>query len=207
YRGYLDYGGALAELEVARQTLPNDARVFQLMGFIQRRQGRSDEATRNLERAVELDPRNTDMLQQMAWQYLFLRHYAEVKPLLARVLAIEPNRTDTEVLLASVDFHWKADTRPFHQMIDVIRATNPSALPSIADAWLTCALAERDAGAAANAIVAAGEDVFGDDVVQLSRTFVEGVVARMMKDEAKARSAFTAARAEQEKIVRAQPDY
>ena len=30
YQGYRDYEGALAELEVARQSLPNDARVFQL---------------------------------------------------------------------------------------------------------------------------------------------------------------------------------
>src|SRR5439155_24096519 len=36
YRGYGDYDGALAELEVARQTLPNNARIFQMMGFIQR---------------------------------------------------------------------------------------------------------------------------------------------------------------------------
>jgi len=207
YRGYSDYSSALAELEAARQTLPNDARIFQLMGFILRRQGRWDEATRNLERALELDPRNTYTLQQMAWQYLFVRRYAEVKPLLARVLDIEPNRTDTEVLLASVDFHWKADIRPFHQMIDSIRATNPSALSSIADAWITCALAERDPSAAANAIVASGENAFGDDTVQFSRTFIEGVVARMMKDEGKARSAFTAARSEQEKIIQAQPNY
>ncbi len=32
YRGYRDYDGALAELEIARQTLPNHARIFQLMG-------------------------------------------------------------------------------------------------------------------------------------------------------------------------------
>ena len=30
YWGYLDYDGALAELEVARQTLPNDPRIFEL---------------------------------------------------------------------------------------------------------------------------------------------------------------------------------
>ena len=207
YRGYHDYRGALAELEVARQTLPNDARVFQLMGFIQRRQGHWEEATQNLERTVELDPRSTDTLQQMALQYLFVRRYAEVKPLLNRVLAIESNRVDTEVFLASVDFHWKADIRPFHQMIDSIRTTNPAELPAIADAWLTCALAERDPGAAANAITAVGENAFGDDTVQFSWTFVEGLVARMMQDEGKARSAFTAARSEQEKIVQAQPDY
>src|SRR5207247_7881911 len=40
-----------------------------------------------------------------------------------------------------------------------------------------------------------------------SRPFIEGVIARMTKDEQKARSAFTAARAEQEKIVQAQPNY
>jgi serine/threonine-protein kinase len=207
YRGYQDYRGALAELEIARETLPNDARVFQLMGFIQRRQGRWQEATQILERAVEVDPANTYTLQQMAWQYLFVRRYAEVKPLLARMLAMEPNRVDAEVFLASVDFHWKGDIRPFHQMIDAIRTTNPSALPAIADAWLTCALAERDPDAAASAMAAVGENAFGDDTVQFSRTFVEGLVARMMKDENKARSAFTAARSEEEKIVQAQPNY
>jgi len=36
---------------------------------------------------------------------------------------------------------------------------------------------------------------------------VEGIIARITKDGEKARSAFTAARAEQEKIVQAQPDY
>jgi len=40
-----------------------------------------------------------------------------------------------------------------------------------------------------------------------NRQFVEGVIARMVKDDDKARLAFTAARAEQEKIVQAQPDF
>ena len=64
YNGYLDYDGALAELEIARQSLPNDSRIFQLMGFIQRRQGRWEESMRNFERAVELDPRNLNTLAQ-----------------------------------------------------------------------------------------------------------------------------------------------
>ena len=63
YHGYRDYDGALAELEVARQTLPNDARVFQLTGEIQRRQGHWQESTRNLERSVELNPRDIETLR------------------------------------------------------------------------------------------------------------------------------------------------
>jgi TolB-like protein/class 3 adenylate cyclase/Tfp pilus assembly protein PilF len=207
YRGYLDYDGALAELEVARQTLPNDPRVFELKGYIERRQGRWEESTRDLERAIQLDPRNFFTLLQIAISYGYLRRYAEEKSMFDRALAIEPNDIDTKTARASVEFHWKADTLPLHQTIDSIRATNPDAVPHIADDWLNCALAERDAGAAKNALVALGETPLTDYTIHLNRSVIEGVLARMAKDEHKARSAFTAARAEQEKTVQAEPDY
>jgi tetratricopeptide (TPR) repeat protein len=127
---------------------------------------------------------------------------------LTRVLAIEPDRSDTKVLLASVDFHWRADTRPLRQMIDSIRATNPAATPTIAEAWLIGSLAERDADAAKHALIAVGANPInlGGDVYFV-RPFVEGVIARIAKDDDKKRSAFTAARAEQEKIIQAQPNF
>src|ERR1700746_3851484 len=58
YRGYFDYDGALAQLDIARRTLPNDSRVPELIGYIERRQNKQEQALRSLERAVELDPRN-----------------------------------------------------------------------------------------------------------------------------------------------------
>jgi TolB-like protein/Flp pilus assembly protein TadD len=208
YRGYLEYDAALAELEVAGQTLPNNAGVFELKGYIQRRQGKQEDAVRSLERAIELDPRNIFTLQQIGLSYHHLRRYAEEKSVLDRALAIEPNDVDTNAARAFVEFHWKADTRPLHQMLDSIRATNPAARQSIADSWLICALAERDPAAAKNAAIAAGANPpFTDEAVNFSRAFVEGVIARMTKDEGQARSAFTAARAEQEKIIEAQPNY
>jgi TolB-like protein len=73
YRGYLDYDGALAELGVARQSLPNNSHLFQLIGSIERRRGRWEESIRNLNHAVELDPRNIHTLQQIADSYRFLR--------------------------------------------------------------------------------------------------------------------------------------
>jgi TolB-like protein/Tfp pilus assembly protein PilF len=210
YWAYGDYDGALAELAAASQTLPNDARIFELTGLIQRRQGRWEESTRNLERAVELNPRDIGTLVLgVASNYWFLRRYAEAKPWLARALAFEPNNAFTKVWLAYVDFTWKADTRPLHQTIDSIRATNPAAVPSIAGFWLVCALGERDAAAAKDALIGFGEESisFAVENVRFNRPFAEGVIARMTKDDEKARSAFTAARTEQEKIVQAQPNY
>jgi serine/threonine protein kinase/Tfp pilus assembly protein PilF len=207
YRGYLDYHGALAELEVARQSLPNDPRIFELRGFIERRQGYWDQSTRNLERAVDLDPRNILMLQQIATSYELLRHYAEAKLVLDRVLAVEPNDVETKLERARMEFYWKADTRPLHELVDSTRVTDPAALPEAADAWLTCALAERDPVAAANALAALGDRSFPNETIKFSPRFVEGLIARMAKDDRKAQSAFDAARAEQEKILQTQPDY
>jgi TolB-like protein/Tfp pilus assembly protein PilF/predicted Ser/Thr protein kinase len=210
YQGYLDYEGALAELERARQALPNDSRVFELTGYIQRRQpGRYEESTRTLERAIELDPRNVVLLRQIAaFNYPRLGRYTDAKSAWDRLLAITPDDVTAKADRSMVDLDWKGDTRPLHQMIDAIRATNPTAVQRIAERWIICALAERDAAAANNALIAAGENpivLSAENVFR--RPFVEGVIARMTHDEAKARSAFTAARAEQEKIVQAQPNY
>jgi serine/threonine-protein kinase len=210
YWGYLDYDDALAELEAAHPTLPNDSQIFQLMALIQRRQGRSEESIRNFDRATRLDPRNVYTLQQTALSYLMLRLYAEEKSLFGRVLAIEPNDAVMQAEHASAELDWKADSRPLHQVIDLIRTTNRDALPKVASYWLICALAERDTVSAKNALIAAGEDPIWlglTDSVPFNHPFIEGLIARMTQDDAKARSAFIAARVEQEKIVQAQPNH
>ena len=206
YWGYLDYDGASAELEVARQSLPNDARLFEFAGYLGRRQGRWDGSTRDLERAIDLDPRNNVLLVQTALSYRYLRRYADEAIMLDRALAIEPNDIGSKSLRAEVEFDWKADTRPLHQLIDELRAKDPGAIASVADSWLLCALAERDPVAAANALAAMGEDSFGTAIIKYRRHFVAGLLARMMKEDAKARAAFTAERAEQEKLLRARPN-
>jgi len=80
-------------------------------------------------------------------------------------------------------------------------------MPKIAFRWLPCALAERDIAAAKDALLASDEFPLGINAVNFTRPFAEGVIARMTNDEHKAQLAFTAARAEQEKKVQAQPDY
>ena len=206
FRGYRDYDGALAELETARQTLPNDARLFELKGYVERRQGRWEQSTRDLELAVELDPHNSSLLLGIGIGYAYLRRYADEAAMLDRALGIEPNDAGLKIARAEVECDWKANTRPVHQLIDEIRVKDPTAIQSVADSWLICALAERDPAAAANALAALGENGFGSATVRYSPRFGEGLIARMTKDDAKAHAAFTAAREDQEKLVRDRPD-
>jgi serine/threonine protein kinase/tetratricopeptide (TPR) repeat protein len=207
YRGYLDYDGALAEVEAARQTLPNDPMIFELKGYIERRRGKQEEALQSFEQAVDLDPRNFFTLQQIAASYNLLGRYADEAIMLERALAIKPGDVDTKIARALVELDWKANTRPLHHLMDDIRAKNPADVENVADAWLTCALAERDATAARAALSSSGENPLSDDVIQFNHPFVEGVIARMTNDSDKAHVAFAAARAAYEKVVQAQPNF
>jgi serine/threonine-protein kinase len=208
YKGHLDYDNALAELEIARQTLPNNPRVSELQGYVERRRGRWDAAMQSLQRAADLDPRNIDILHQIALNSDHLRRYAHVKQALDRALAIDPNDLQTRAARAVLEYDWKADTRPLQQLIDEIRAKDPGSIRSIADGWLACALAERNPVAAQDALIAAGEDMpFNNQAVHFSHDFMKGVVARMKKDQNEAQTAFTAARIDQEKALKDQPEY
>ena len=95
YYGLRDYAGALAEVEIARRALPNDPRLFELTGYILRRRGQQEEGLRNLERAVELDPRNLSTLQQIALSYQHLGRYAEAITALDRAVSIVPDNVET----------------------------------------------------------------------------------------------------------------
>ena len=208
YRGYRDYDGAASELQAARKTLPNDPRLFELEGYIERRRagGNQEKALRNLQRALELDPRNFFMLQQTALSYDVLRRYGDEEVVWDRALAVVPNDAQTRISRALVELNWKAETHLLHQVINEIRTEDPGKIQDVVDTWLACTLAERDLPAAADALATLGKSSFGIDTIRLSRSFAEGLTARMSKDDAKAQFAFAAARAEQEKIVEAQPN-
>src|SRR5437667_3689199 len=114
-----------------------------------------------------------------------------------RALAIVPDNAETRANRELYYVCWKADTRPLHQTIDAILAQGPSAIASAADGWFLCALAERDPAAANRALNALADNPsWFDSEIILSRSFGEGLLARMTKDEARARTAFEAARAE-----------
>ena len=76
YWGYRDYDRARDELDSARRVLPNEPLVLVLAGYIDRRQGRWEQSIQEMESALELDPRNLFILQQISFSYETLRRYS-----------------------------------------------------------------------------------------------------------------------------------
>jgi TolB-like protein/Tfp pilus assembly protein PilF len=202
-----DFERARTELAAAQKTLPNAPDSFRLAASIDRRQGRWEECIRNLQRVVELDPRNPVAIQQLAQGYQQMRRYSEADAALDRALALAPKNATLRVTKAALALIWRADTHPLHSTIDSVLADDPGAAPVHADSWLYVALCERDLVSARRAIVALSGGPIRVGTVELNHNFLEGLLARVSGDYAAAGAAFTAARIEQEKVVRARPDY
>ena len=206
YRCYLDYNHARTELGLAERALPNNSQIFELTGYIDRRQGLWNESARSLQRALELDPRNFFMLQQIALSYQEFRQFGAMAAALDRALKLIPRDVDTRVTRALVDLEWKADPQPLDEIIRKTLAEDPAKAPDLAAQWFYVGLCERDRVAVAQALAAIPANGMSVDL-NFPRSWCEGLAARARDDAAAAQAAFLIARAEVEKTVREQPDY
>jgi len=207
YWGYRDYDRARQELTLARQALPNEPLALVLAGYIDRRQGRWDESTQELERALELDPRNLFILQQMSYTYEYLRRFKDVAAALDRVVSINPNDRTTRAQRAYTDLEWHADVQPLHAAIESIISQDAGAAQTVSDRWMSLALCERDKSAAERALAVMAADACHDQGIPFPRAWCEGMVCRLRGDNAAAQSAFMRARVEVEQLVRKEPNY
>ncbi len=216
YHGYLDYDHARDELAIAVRTLPNDARIFEWSGYIDRRRGRWHDAVRNFERATELDPRNEDDLQAVAVTYDMMRAYKQAKESANRLIALKPNDIHPQLFRARIAAHERADTRPLHTLVEKILTHDPAAAATLSttgdgEAPFTLALWERDPVAADRALAALPENYFSvrGHGVDFTRGYAKGLIAQLKGDEAAARVALNAALAEVEALrvqLRIPPD-
>jgi TolB-like protein/class 3 adenylate cyclase/Tfp pilus assembly protein PilF len=207
YWSYHDYDRARKELSLAQKSLPNEPWAFEILGFIDRRQGRWAESTKNLERAAELDPQNPHVLQQIAFSYYFLRRYADEERALDRAIAVTPKEAALRASRAEVELDWHADARPLLSTVETILAEDSREAKNVAQLWLRGSLCRRDFDSALRALAALPIAGCYQQTIPFPRAWCEGVVGQMRGDKAAAHVAFTSMRTEAAKMVAEQPDY
>jgi serine/threonine-protein kinase len=206
-RGLRDYDRARSELELARRNLPNDAPLYYEIAMTDRRQNRWTEALRNLERAVELDPRNVAYLADSAEACSYLRRYGEADRIGRRALALSPHDNGLRLFLASQPLSERADIRPLRTELNALVSENPAAAPSISECLWYCAMLERDAAAAERALAIIPPDgLHGYLGFVAPREWYVGYTARIFDRPETARIAFAATQTILEKQLRERPD-
>ena len=100
YHGFLDYPQALEAFAIAQGNRPNNPDLIDGIGFVQRRQGRMDDALANQLRAFEIDPRSAVTANNIAGTYAVMRNAEEALRYTRRSASLNPAWTDS--------YHWEA---------------------------------------------------------------------------------------------------
>jgi TolB-like protein/Tfp pilus assembly protein PilF/class 3 adenylate cyclase len=209
YHGFRDYDQALKEFELAKQRLPNEARIYVNVGAVDRRTARWDEAEANFKRAVELDPRNFVVLMEAGSLFQATRRYAEGKILYQQCLGILPNDPFAHNLLGFGFFAETGDTEAWRKQLDLVAQQGPEAARGVAFPILVCSWVRRDRTAAEKAVaLIPAEGVANSfDEAAVPREYCVGRTAWLFGNKELAQTALTAARGIFERTTREQPDY
>ena len=206
YYGDRDYERALAEFEIAKRGLPNEAQAYMAIGAIQRRQGRWVESTANLEKAAELDPKNSSVLLNLGYNYMATRNFEAADKIFDRGIEAAPESFGSRALKSELAIRWKGDISVAEkELASVPPGIDPEGLVTLGRAGVLTL--QRKFKEALQVIQQfRGETLLVRASVTCPKASLEGTLYLYLDDKVNAHSAFERARIIAEQLVRENPD-
>ena len=206
YYGDRDYQRALAEFEIAKRDLPNEAQAYMAIGAIQRRQGKWTESTANFEKSVSLDPKNANVLFNFAFNYMAQRDFQTADKIFDRAIAADPQSFAAHGMKSALAIAWKGDVGfAENQLSSVPPGFDPDGLVTSARAGVLT-LQRKFAEALRVTQQFRGETLTNPERAPCPKAFLEGRLYLHLGDKEKAHAAFEQARPVAERLVRDAPD-
>jgi TolB-like protein/Flp pilus assembly protein TadD len=200
-----DYERALAEFEIAKRDLPNEAQAYMAIGAIQRRQGKWTESTANFERATTLDPKNASFLFNLGFSYVAQRDFETADKIFDRALVAAPQAFSAHALKGVVAILWKGDGKAAeNQLASATPATDSGGLVISTRVWVMTL--ERKFPEALQAVQQFPGEILDTHTGRVPKAFFEGLIYHYQGDKLKAAAAFERARIVAEQLVRESPD-
>jgi len=206
YYGDRDYERALAEFEIAKRGLPNEAQAYMAIGAIQRRQGKWAESTANLERASALDPKNGSPLLNLAFSYMATRNYEAADKILDRRIEAAPQSFFERALKGWLAIMRKGDFAVVEKELALVPpGLDPDGLVTLIRASVLT-LQRKFPEALQVVHQFPGKTLTGRSTAPCPKVFLEGALYWYQGDKVKAEPAFETARIVAEQLVQESPD-
>src|SRR5437667_1837123 len=206
YYGDRDYERALAEFEIAKRGLPNAAQAYLAIGSIQRRQGKWTESTANLEKAAALDPKNANILSNLAFSYVAQRNFETADKILDRLIVAAPQSLQAALLKGGVAALWKGDLSVAEkQFSSVPSEADSEGLMTWARVWVLT-LGRKFPEALQVLQKFGGETLVTWTTAPCPKAFLEGTIHLLQGDKTKAQAELEGARVVSGKLLREAPD-
>jgi TolB-like protein len=206
YYGDRDYQRALAEFEIAKRDLPNEADAYSAIAAIQRRQGKWAESTANFEKSVSLDPKNANVLFNFAFNYMAQRDFETADKIFDRAIAANPQSFSAYGMKSALAVAWKGDVGFVeHQLSSVPPGFDPDGIVTWSRIWVLT-LQRKFAEALQILQQFRGETLTIPEKGLCPKAALEGSLYLYLGEKEKARAAFEQAKPVAERLVREAPD-
>jgi TolB-like protein/Flp pilus assembly protein TadD len=206
YYGDRDYERALAEFEIAKRGLPNEAQAYMAIGAIQRRQGKWAESTVNLEKAAALDPKNGSLLLNLAFSYIATRNYDAADKILDRGIEAAPQSFFERALKGWLAIIRKGDFSVAEkELASVPPGIDPEGVVTLLR--VSVLTLQRKFPEALQLVHQIPKETLpGRTTAPSPKAFLEGALYLHQGDKVKAQVAFETARIVAEQLVQESPD-
>lgn len=210
YWGSRDYVKAAAEIALASKVLPNDPNTFALRAYIDRRQGRLADAIRNLEKAVELSPRDVVPAYDLAESYAEARRSRDFFRVMDHLAELSPREQRIQLFRAfNGHLMLLGDPKPLQELIAQYQRDNPAKFSEYAQFAFTLALYLRDAAGAEQAATAIAKESItwiAWNGRRFPKSYFDGVRAYYFGKPEQAQEIFLAVRTELDTRLAQAPD-
>jgi TolB-like protein/Tfp pilus assembly protein PilF len=208
---YIDnnFEAAEKEFQIAQRGLPNEAEVYLALGAIQRRQGRWSDSNASLEKAVNLNPKDTWSMQNLAINYEMQRHWDAAEKTIDRALAADPSAWGPLEIKAKLPLEARGDLSVAQALLlklDAIPKSTELAAKT-GRAHMAVAIFQRDFAAA----VREAEKIPDSNLTSFPGALCDkytsiGAAKKLLGDTAGAGEALLKAKQSAEDLIRRNPD-
>ena len=206
YYGDRDYERALAELEIAKDDLPNEAQAYMVIGAIQRRQGKWSESSANLEKAAALDPKNAMILDQLALNYIALRNFEAADKTLDRAITAAPQAFGAYGFKAYLAILSKGDLNLAEEQLSSIAGDSDTSGMVTWIRWWLLMFQRNLPGALAIVEKFPGEILRLETTAPAPKPLLKGIIHWLQGDKPQAQTEFEQARIISENLLREAPE-